>query len=374
MIEIITGYQINSASPIDSRIVPKGLTARNDIIYKYNGLRVFDVLERCPYVWVQEDGESGEWISENSFSVGISGSSANYIPIFKNNTSIGNSILYQKYSNIGLNTTNPTDMFEVKGGNISIIDGYFKGDGSGLKKLNATEITNGVLKLKNLVNGPTGHVLYGGISEPKYVDPIQISVGTSSFSSYTDKIKLISSPESSSNFIPFSSAITGQSELKCDNNLKYDSISKTLNVGSIKLYNNNSGLTASVHKSTQGSFYKSTSVPLGGTFSVGYIKIDNNVAFSLNATFVTSTKPLTVPPSSTQSYHTNTIYEFYMVDNIGVITLLSKDTIFSSGWTYSSTEANDGYIITSSNEINFIADVNGVGLSNCTVYYNIVVL
>lgn len=373
MIITIDGFQINSSTPIDNRMVAHGLTARNDIEYKYDGLRVFDTLESIPYVWM-----NGSWVNENSFSVGVSGSSDNYIPVFKPNNLIGNSILYQINNRIGLNTIEPTDMFEIKNGNISIVgNGYFKGDGQGLEKLNADEIKSGLLELSRLTNGTNGYVLCASTPEPKYVNPSLISVGTSSFSTSTDSIKLSTGTASSLNYIPFSPTIGAGSQLKHDTKLKYDSINQTLNVGSIKLDNTVSGLTSSASKSTHGSFYKSSS-GLFGTFSLGSIRVDSNVAFSLSATFVTSMKPLTSPTSLTQSYHTNTFEGFYMVggstSSYTNITEISKTTIFSSGWTYSTAYAYDGYITTSNNQIDFIASFSGSGTCKCTVYYKIVVV
>lgn len=43
------GFQVNTALPIDNRIVASGST-RNSIPYKYEGLRVFDTSDSIPYV------------------------------------------------------------------------------------------------------------------------------------------------------------------------------------------------------------------------------------------------------------------------------------------------------------------------------------
>lgn len=367
MIEIIDGFKVNSSTPIDERIIAHGLTARDSIIYKYNGLRVFDTLEIVPYVWM------GSWINENSFSVGVSGSSANYIPMFNSGSIIGNSVLYQKYNRIGLNTIDPSDMFEVNNGNIGITgSGYFKGNGQGITNLNASHIGSGNLQLSRIINGDTGYVLCGGTSQPIYVNPSQISVGTSSNSLMTNSVKISASSGLPSNYIPFSSTVGTASELKYNSGFTYDSNKNILNVGTIR-FNSISGLTASISKSTHGSFNASRS-GLGGTFSVGSIRIDNSVAFSLSATFVTSMRPLSNPPSLIQSYHTNTIESFYMVDNIGSLTQLATSTIFSGGYTYSTSYAYDGYVTLSNNQINFIASVSGFGDYKCTVYYKIVVV
>ena len=75
-IQIVDGFQVNTASPIDNRIVASGSSARNAIPYKYEGLRVFDTSDSVPYVWV-----NGAWQSENSS--GISGAgTTNYLPVY----------------------------------------------------------------------------------------------------------------------------------------------------------------------------------------------------------------------------------------------------------------------------------------------------
>ena len=68
-IQIIDGFQVNTALPIDNRIVASGSAARNAISYKYEGLRVFDTSDSVPYVWV-----NGAWASENASGISGAGS------------------------------------------------------------------------------------------------------------------------------------------------------------------------------------------------------------------------------------------------------------------------------------------------------------
>jgi len=50
-IQIVDNFQINVAKPVDSRIVASGSVARDNIPYKYEGLRVFDTSNGVSYVW-----------------------------------------------------------------------------------------------------------------------------------------------------------------------------------------------------------------------------------------------------------------------------------------------------------------------------------
>jgi hypothetical protein len=65
-IEIIDGFKVSSAVPVDNRIVASGSTARNAIPYKYNGLRVYDTFDSIPYVWL-----NNTWKKENETSLSV---------------------------------------------------------------------------------------------------------------------------------------------------------------------------------------------------------------------------------------------------------------------------------------------------------------
>jgi hypothetical protein len=98
-IQIITGFSLNSIEPIDTRIVASGSTGRDAIPYKYQGLRVFDLSNNRPYVYV-----GATWSVEVSDQVlGTTGSIAK----FSSTNTVGNSNIYQVGSNIGINTSNP---------------------------------------------------------------------------------------------------------------------------------------------------------------------------------------------------------------------------------------------------------------------------
>ena len=65
-IEIIDGFKLSSPRPIDDRIVASGSDARSAIVYKYEGLRVFDTSDGVPYVWL-----NNAWKKENSTGVSV---------------------------------------------------------------------------------------------------------------------------------------------------------------------------------------------------------------------------------------------------------------------------------------------------------------
>ena len=44
--QIIDGFKLNSATPIDSRLVTTGTASRNSMVYKYDGLRVYDTIQK----------------------------------------------------------------------------------------------------------------------------------------------------------------------------------------------------------------------------------------------------------------------------------------------------------------------------------------
>ena len=181
-IQIIDGFQVNTALPIDNRIVASGSAARNAIPYKYEGLRVFDTSDSIPYVW---NGSS--WVSENASGILASGTTANYIPRLSSNNVVVNSIIYATGSNIGVNTISPsvisgeTTTFHVNGG---IRANKFQGDGSLISNIDGNKINNGSIPVSGvgskLANDSTGNVLISGVSNTSWTSQSQLSVGTAS--------------------------------------------------------------------------------------------------------------------------------------------------------------------------------------------------
>ena len=175
-IQIIDGFQVNTARPIDNRIVASGSSARNAIPYKYEGLRVFDTFDSIPYVYL-----NNAWVTENTTGISGSGNSGR-IPIYVSATVISDSSLYQSGSFI--NTTN------VGGGPNLISMDTMSGDlniqgnlnVNGLSGINAGQIKSGLLTLNRLTNGSSGWILTGSSTAPIYINPTQVTVGTASIS------------------------------------------------------------------------------------------------------------------------------------------------------------------------------------------------
>jgi hypothetical protein len=178
-IQIIDGFQVNTALPIDNRIVASGSSARNAIPYKYHGLRVYDISDNIPYVW---NGSS--WLSENASGIAGAGT-AEYIPLYTSSNVISNSLLYQ-YNGIikTADNGNGSDLVQIdpEYGSVYAQGGLY-GPGSAITNINASNISTGALALNRLTNGSTGWILTGGVTSPAYVSPAQVSVGTASVSS-----------------------------------------------------------------------------------------------------------------------------------------------------------------------------------------------
>lgn len=123
-IQIITGFTVNSSTPLDNRIVASGAAARNSIPYKYVGLRVFDTSNNRSYYY-----------NGVTFSAEITdqvNGGAGYVPVFTSQNYIGNSRIFQLSSGnerrIGISTNNPTGVYtymQIGGMSLTEDPGYF---------------------------------------------------------------------------------------------------------------------------------------------------------------------------------------------------------------------------------------------------------
>jgi len=139
--QIIDGFTVNSAQPIDDRLVTSGTASRNAIVYKYNGLRVYDTDAKQPYVW-----DGSVWTSESSSSVTISGTTTTgYIPVFDGSTQLANSLLSQvsgtgNYINIA-DGGHSSYVLKASG---TIEATSFSGSGNGLTNIPGTAISGNI--------------------------------------------------------------------------------------------------------------------------------------------------------------------------------------------------------------------------------------
>lgn len=165
--QIIDGFQLSAAKPIDSRMVTSGAASRSAIAFKYAGLRIYDTADMQPYVW---DGSA--WVSENATSVTKTGTTTlGFIPKFSSASQITNSII-QESSNgiiIGAGTgTQPTYKLDVSG---TIRATQFVGSGNGLENLPAAKITGSIDPSKISNQPPVAgevFVLAAGNSVPEW--------------------------------------------------------------------------------------------------------------------------------------------------------------------------------------------------------------
>jgi hypothetical protein len=185
-IQIIDNFNLNVAKPIDDRFVVGSQSlypnvsynTKDEIPYKYLGLRVFDLNDNIPYYW-----NGSFWSSENSISISGSGS-ASYVPRFTGSgvsTTIGNSNIYIIGNSVGINNTNPNTSYSLDVVGTINSTTLISTNGLGIQQLNATNISTGVMSLPRLANhNLLGWVLTSGSSQPVYVDPSTLTVGVSS--------------------------------------------------------------------------------------------------------------------------------------------------------------------------------------------------
>ena len=117
-IQIITGFSLNQATPIDTRIVASGSTGRDAIPYKYEGLRVFDLSNNRPYVYI-----GATWsVEPNDQVIGTTGTIGKFI----SSNTISDSDVYQVNSGLtssfGIGTSNPLGFVQM--GNSSPSTGH----------------------------------------------------------------------------------------------------------------------------------------------------------------------------------------------------------------------------------------------------------
>jgi hypothetical protein len=168
--QIIDGFTLNNAKPIDDRIVTSGTASRDAVAYKYNGLRVYDIDSKQPYVW-----NGTIWTSENTSTVTITGTTtAGYIPVFNSASQITNSLIshvdsgFAKYVNIA----NGNAAYALRVNGVIVADSGFEGSGGGLTNLKGENIIGSIdiNKIKPVTNPEVGqiYILKSGTSTPEW--------------------------------------------------------------------------------------------------------------------------------------------------------------------------------------------------------------
>jgi hypothetical protein len=174
---IIDNFQVNTNAPIDNRfVVGPGLfyTNKDDIQYKYVGLRVWDSNTNLPFYW-----NGIEWLSENTVGVladtnSLFAGESGYITKFTTGpTVVGKSLIYENQTtkqlgigltggNINANYGSNSVQFGLHvAGNIKT-NSYFIGNGLYINDINASNINSGLLNIQHI--SPTQNSTIGFFS------------------------------------------------------------------------------------------------------------------------------------------------------------------------------------------------------------------
>ena len=150
-IQIIDGFKLNTNTPIDTRLVTTGTSSRNAMSYKYDGLRVYDTVQKIPFVYID-----GAWKEE---SVGITTTSTG------GSSATGKTNYISKFGTTGLTNSNIREL--ISGNNkyvgINVADNI---------QLAHTLHVGGTLKVDSTV---TAQSFVGTISGANVAGPIDIS-------------------------------------------------------------------------------------------------------------------------------------------------------------------------------------------------------
>ena len=111
MPNIIEGFFLGNATPIDTRIVAQNATERQNIQYKYDGLKVFQTDTRESWVWNQS---IPDWELEGSGTLTGLGD-PNYVAKWSSTGSLTASNIYidPSNNNIGVGTTDPQSILQL---------------------------------------------------------------------------------------------------------------------------------------------------------------------------------------------------------------------------------------------------------------------
>lgn len=169
---IVDNFQVDINNPIDNRFVvgsqsiPSGGTYptpfyayRNDIVYKYPGLRIWDFNDNIPYVW-----NGTTWINENTtgaivFNSGQPGGTGykDYVTKFLDNqTLLGKSNIYDNGTHVGIGLTGSamqpsTTPYPIVARNNGLhVDGHIRTNGYFIGKIYADYIVDGSLNLARI--------------------------------------------------------------------------------------------------------------------------------------------------------------------------------------------------------------------------------
>jgi hypothetical protein len=180
-VQIVDNFDVNSSTPIDNRFVVGSqsfYTHRDYIVWKYVGMRIWDLNDNQPYVWT-----GSTYSSENQIAI-TGGGTTNKVPKFFLPTQLTDSLIYDDGLSVAIGTTNPFNGIAGLSG-LDVIGRIrsstgFMGSGQFLQNLNATNITFGTLLLSRLQNGAANQILTsgpGGVGNSTWQSNSSVTVG-----------------------------------------------------------------------------------------------------------------------------------------------------------------------------------------------------
>lgn len=250
-IQIIDNFELNSPKPLDNRLVVGSqsfYTNKDDIPYKYAGMRIWDLDAGIPYYWT-----GSTYSSENTSTISGPGTGG-YIPKYILTNVVGNSVIYDDgLGKVGINTASPLYELDVAG---DFRATTLRGIGQFVTNINAGNISLGSLSLARLTNGSSGQVLVAGVSQPQWTNANQITVGTSSAIDITNDTS-----SATTHYLTFATTTSNSSIVK---------------VSSSKLQ----------FVPSTGNFYVSGNVGLGTSPSTEKLKVLGVVSITGNTTII----------------------------------------------------------------------------------------
>jgi hypothetical protein len=343
-IQIIDNFSVNVSIPIDTRIVASGSTARAAIPFKYDGLRVYDIGDRKPYVW---NAISGSWIEESQGNVmgnGIVGR----IAMWQTTTGLTNSIITQTASVINItgdltvsgNITGNINANNINSGTLPIIRG-----GTNITNIgNAGSVawSNGSAYQFTSV-GTSGHILRSnGTSAPSWLDPSGLIVGTATNATTATNANNVfitdNTTDTSINYLSFVNGVGNRAVRVATAKLRYIPSS-----GQIVI---NDGQASTPSYSFMGS--TNSGMYLSGT-NVNF-SASGTIALSLNSTTVGTTRNIIVSSTGRIGINVTNPSERLHINGKGLFYNSVGDHIIVEGF---SGEAKGGGTVHNPNNILF---------------------
>lgn len=272
-VDLITTYQVNSAVALDSRFVvgpSLTYTDKDLIIYKYPGLRIWDLNVDVPYIW-----NGSTWSAEAIVGSGINatGATLNYVPKF-NDTSgnLINSDIFNGTANIGIGLTgsnlNLAQFSSLKGlqvaGNIGTKFGSFYGNGTNITTLNASNISSGSLALaiiySNNVYTGVPYVLQSGAGN---VVSWVLATTLTGLAESTNTINIVDSSSNAINYLTFTNGSGSAKTL----NISASGLRYIPNVGQIQVLNGTNTIPtySFINSTTTGMYYETNLLSFSNT-------------------------------------------------------------------------------------------------------------